>query len=108
MNCENGEVLDERSSLRCFNGTGLWAGTARGFGGAYQAGTSRISARRAVLGPKARHDARRGTAREARRVVLGAGPGRANPLANYTLMCLVWMLMYSHQSTCIEVDWSAN
>ena len=27
--CENGEVLDERSGLRCFNGTGLWAGMAR-------------------------------------------------------------------------------
>ena len=71
MNCENGEVLDERSKLRCFNGTGLWAGTARGFGRAYQAGTARISARRAVLGPKARHETLRGTA------------CHAGPLANY-------------------------
>ena len=85
--CENGEVLDERSSLRHFNGTGLWAGTARRFGRAYQAGTVRISARRAVLGPKARHETRRGTAREARRAVPARPPtGRAwpgpGPLAN--------------------------
>ena len=52
-------------SLRCFNVTGLWAGTVRGFGRAYRAGTTRILARRAVLGPKARHDAQRGTTREA-------------------------------------------
>ena len=72
--CENREVLDERSSLRCFYGIGLWAGTARGFGRAYQAGTARISARRAVLGPKARHDTRRGTCRA------GSSPaGRAWP-----------------------------
>ena len=50
MNCEIGEVLDERSSLRCFNGTGLWASTARGFGRAYQADTAWILAHRAVLG----------------------------------------------------------
>ena len=63
-------------SLRCFNATRLWAGTAREFGRAYRAGTAWISAHRAVLRPKGRHDARRGTAR--RRVWPGPGP-----LANY-------------------------
>ena len=66
--------------MRCFNDTGLWASTARGFGRAYQAGTARISALRAVLGPKARHEIRRGTAREARRAVPARTPvGRAWP-----------------------------
>jgi hypothetical protein len=49
--------------------TGPWAGTARGFGCAYRASTAQNSARRPVLGPKARHEARFGPTREARRVV---------------------------------------
>jgi hypothetical protein len=72
-----------------FEGTGLWASPVHGISHVQWAGTARISPRSAVLGPKARHEARWGTAREARRVVPGrhpagrAGPSRGGPLANY-------------------------
>ena len=63
--------------LRYFEGVGLWAGTARWFGRAPQAGKARKTAHRAVPGPKARHEARSGPAREARRPVM------ARPLTGY-------------------------
>ena len=51
------------SCLRYFEVTGPWAGTARKVGRAKRAGIARKTAHRAVPRPKARHEARSGTAR---------------------------------------------
>ena len=63
-----------------FERYGPWPGTARGLGRASRAGTARKKAHRAVPGPKARHEAHSGTAREARQPVAARPlPGRAGP-----------------------------
>ena len=60
---------------------GPWAGTACENGHASRAGPTRKSAHSAVPGPEARHEARSGTAREARRAVPARHPpGRALPM----------------------------
>ena len=80
MNVKCDCLMMREALLSCFNGMGPWAGTVRRFCRAYQAGTVRILARRAVLGPKARHETRRGTARKARRAVPARPPaGHAWP-----------------------------